>query len=137
MNAAFSDAKRQAALQKLLRIRSRSLLDGVDPLASPSHGDCEKYNALREVVAAARELRRSEYAPEYGRRYELYDGEVFVVPSPMPLHQIAAQRFFELLRAYRREHGGLVFISPIDVVFSEFEVVQPDIVFFQKGRTAR
>lgn len=75
-----------------------------------------------------------QHAPEDGRRYELYDGEVFVVPSPIPLHQIAAQRFAELLRDYRREHGGLVFISPIDIVFSEFDVVQPDVVFFQRGR---
>ena len=27
-----------------------------------------------------------EQAPEDGRRYELYDGEVFVVPAPMPRH---------------------------------------------------
>ena len=28
--------------------------------------------------------------PEDGRRYELYDGEVYEVPSPFPLHQMAA-----------------------------------------------
>ncbi len=29
---------------------------------------------------------------EDGRRYELYDGDVCEVPSPLPLHQIAAGR---------------------------------------------
>ena len=75
-----------------------------------------------------------QQAPEDGRRYELYDGEVFVVPAPIPLHQIAVMRFYELLRAYTKGHGGLVFLSPIDIVFSEFDVVQPDVVFFQHGR---
>ena len=67
-----------------------------------------------------------QQAPEDGRRYELYDGEVFVVPAPIPLHQIAVQRFAELLRVYSRSHGGLVFLSPIDIVFSEFDVVEPE-----------
>jgi len=77
-----------------------------------------------------------QHAPEDGRRYELYDGDVFVVPAPIPLHQIAVLRFAELLRDYARVHGGLVFLSPIDIVFSEFNVVQPDIVFFKHGREA-
>lgn len=75
-----------------------------------------------------------QQAPEDGRRYELYDGEVYVVPAPIPLHQIAVQRFAELLRVYARSHGGLVFLSPIDIVFSEFDVVEPDVVFFERGR---
>ena len=73
-------------------------------------------------------------APEDGRRYELYDGEVFVVPAPIPLHQLAVHQFADLLKEYAHEHGGLVFLSPIDIVFSEFDVVQPDVVFFTRER---
>lgn len=72
--------------------------------------------------------------PEDGRRYELYDGEVFVVPSPIPLHQLIIHRFANRLKAYRRVHGGLVFFSPLDIVFSEFDTAQPDVVFFEHGR---
>ena len=72
--------------------------------------------------------------PEDGRRYELYDGEVFVVPAPIPLHQLAVHQFGDLLKAYAQQHGGLVFLSPIDIVFSEFNVLQPDLVFFVNGR---
>lgn len=75
-----------------------------------------------------------ERAPEDGRRYELYDGEAFVVPAPIPLHQLAVQRLTAVLEAYRGSHGGRVFLSPIDIVFSEFDVIQPEIVFFVRER---
>jgi Uma2 family endonuclease len=75
-----------------------------------------------------------QQTPEDGRRYELYDGEVFVVPAPTPLHQLAIHEFGDLLKAYAKKHGGRVFLSPIDVVFSDFNVLQPDLVFFVNGR---
>lgn len=75
-----------------------------------------------------------ERAPEDGRRYELYDGEVFVVPSPLPRHQIVGLLLSQVLADYAKERGGLALISPIDIVFSEYDVVQPDVVFFQASR---
>ena len=75
-----------------------------------------------------------QQTPEDGRRYELYDGEVFVVPAPTPMHQLAIHEFANLLKAYAQTHGGRVFLSPIDIVFSEFNVLQPDVVFFVHGR---
>jgi Uma2 family endonuclease len=75
-----------------------------------------------------------ERAPEDGRRYELYDGEVFVVPAPLPKHQIVAMEIGERLRAYAREHGGFAVVSPIDIVFSDFDVLQPDVVYFSPAR---
>jgi Uma2 family endonuclease len=73
-------------------------------------------------------------APEDGRRYELYDGEVFVVPAPIPRHQRVVQRIEDLLLNYERQHEGRVFVSPIDIVFSEHDVLQPDVVFFDRSR---
>jgi Uma2 family endonuclease len=67
--------------------------------------------------------------PEDGRRYEVYDGEVFVVPSPILLHQVVAMRLWRILDDHAGETGGLVVASPIDVIFSDYDVVQPDIVF--------
>jgi len=75
-----------------------------------------------------------ERAPEDGRRYELYDGEAVVVPSPNLGHQDAATNIFELLHAYARQHGGKALIAPIDIVFSEFDVLQPDVAFFRGPR---
>lgn len=75
-----------------------------------------------------------ERTPEDGRRYELYDGEVFVIPAPMPRHQIVAQNLLERFVTFTRTHGGVALISPIDIVFSEYDVVQPDIVLFRASR---
>jgi Uma2 family endonuclease len=68
--------------------------------------------------------------PEDGRRYELYDGEVCVVPSPILLHQVVAMRLWRILDDYAVQTIGLAVASPMDVVFSQYDVVQPDIVFF-------
>jgi Uma2 family endonuclease len=75
-----------------------------------------------------------QHTPDDGRRYELYDGEVRVVPAPIPLHQVVVQNLKRALEAYADAHGGVSFISPIDIVFSEYDVVQPDIVFFSQAR---
>lgn len=75
-----------------------------------------------------------ERTPEDGRRYELYDGEVFVVPSPLPKHQVVQQHITEMLCRYAREQGGFAVSSPIDIVFSEFDVLQPDVVYFSPDR---
>ena len=40
-----------------------------------------------------------EWAPEDGRRYELYDGEVYVVPAPMSRHHRVQVRLVEWLHA--------------------------------------
>ncbi len=72
--------------------------------------------------------------PEDGRRYELYDGEVRVVPSPLPLHQVVAFRLAELLSDFAAARGGLMLMSPVDIIFSEHDVIQPDVVFFQASR---
>jgi Uma2 family endonuclease len=72
--------------------------------------------------------------PEDGRRYELYDGEVIVTPAPYPRHQRVAQHVGELLREYELARGGLAFSVPIDIVFTKFDVLQPDVVFFLPER---
>ena len=72
--------------------------------------------------------------PEDGRRFELYDGEVCELSAPMPRHQVAVSNIKRLLEAYAARHGGLSLISPIDIVFSDYNVVQPDVVFFTQAR---
>ena len=75
-----------------------------------------------------------ERAPEDGHRYELYDGEVFVVPAPLPRHQVVQLLIAEMLRHFAAEHGGFAVASPIDIVFSDYDVLQPDVVFFSSAR---
>jgi Uma2 family endonuclease len=72
--------------------------------------------------------------PEDGRRYELYDGEVYEVPSPIPLHQIVSARLYLALAEYTRSYGGIVLYAPLDIVLTAFDVVQPDLLLFTRDR---
>jgi Uma2 family endonuclease len=78
-----------------------------------------------------------QHLPEDGPRYELYDGEAFVVPAPFPGHQRAVRELLLQFDRYAAIHGGEVLGSPIDIVFSEFDVLQPDLVYFQGSRRQR
>lgn len=88
-------------------------------------------------VKAAQE--RVSYAdlerwPEDGRRYELYNGEVFEIPSSILLHQFVLGRLHLVLSAYVQAHGGSVFVAPVDIVLTDFDVVQPDVLLFMPER---
>jgi Uma2 family endonuclease len=72
--------------------------------------------------------------PDDGRRYELYDGEVYVCPAPTNRHQLALGLLHSQLHDYARRTNGVVIMSPTDVVFTEYNVLQPDICFFQASR---
>jgi Uma2 family endonuclease len=72
--------------------------------------------------------------PEDGRRYELYDGEVFVVPAPLPRHQVVQLRLTDVLTTWASRHGGFAVMSPIDIIFTEHDVLQPDVVMFKAER---
>lgn len=74
--------------------------------------------------------------PDDGRRYELYDGEAIVVPAPNWRHQRIVSNVLELLREYERRVGGGVVIAPFDVVLSEYDVLQPDVVYFNAEKRA-
>ena len=87
-------------------------------------------NALRSRVSYA----DLEKWPDDGRRYELYDGEVYVVPSPIPLHQMVSARLHLALEEYTRAHGGIVLYAPLDIVLTEYDVVQPDLLLFTRDR---
>jgi Uma2 family endonuclease len=78
-----------------------------------------------------------EQWPDDGRRYELYGGEVIVVPAPVPIHQVVALRLYTVLDEHARKTGGFALASPLDIVFSEYDVLQPDVVFFDAERRHR
>ena len=64
------------------------------------------------------------------RRYEIISGRLYEMPSPTTKHQRVVFKIARELAQYVEERDlGEVYISPIDVVFGESDVVQPDIVF--------
>jgi len=72
--------------------------------------------------------------PDDGWQYELYDGEVIVVPAPFPGHPRVTANVADLLREYAKTTGGLALSAPLNIVLSEHNVVQPDVVFFSPER---
>jgi Uma2 family endonuclease len=73
--------------------------------------------------------------PDDGRRHELIDGEHFVTPAPIPRHQLAVTELVLALGNWVEEDGtGLVLPSPIDVVFDDTTVVQPDLLWISEER---
>ena len=75
--------------------------------------------------------------PDDGKRHELIDGEHYVTAAPNTRHQTIAGNLHGLIWTYLRQHAvGRVFSAPFDVVFSDFDVVEPDLVFASKARQA-
>ena len=75
------------------------------------------------------------YFPEDGRRHELIDGEHYVTAAPNLKHQTAALNLASELRGFVRPRNlGKVWTAPVDVVLSDNDVVQPDVVFLSKDR---
>jgi Uma2 family endonuclease len=76
--------------------------------------------------------------PEDGRRHELIDGEHYVTPSPNTRHQTISGTLHGLIWTWLESHpGGRLFHAPYDIVLSEFDVVEPDLVYFSSGRAAQ
>ena len=69
------------------------------------------------------------------KRYQLLDGELIVAPAPIIRHQRILRRLFRSLDVYVNElQFGEVFVAPCDVVLSNYDVVQPDILFVSQER---
>jgi Uma2 family endonuclease len=90
------------------------------------------------TVPAALKLTYEDYChlPE-GQRHEIIDGEPLLTPAPSLFHQAVSDRLEELLRRFvASTSAGVMFHAPTDVVLSEYDVVQPDILVVLSERRA-
>ena len=77
-------------------------------------------------------LTYGDYAalPDDGRRHELHEGELSLIPAPGTHHQSILIGLGALLHRHVTERGlGRVFVAPTDCILSDDTVVQPDILF--------
>jgi Uma2 family endonuclease len=75
--------------------------------------------------------------PNDGNRYELLDGELFVTPSPAPRHQIILANLVRALDGYVQSRRlGMVLFAPLDVIFADTSVAEPDLVYLDNTRTS-
>ena len=68
-------------------------------------------------------------------RYELIDGELILLPSPNTAHQLTSVALSSRMFMFAEERElGLVLHAPFDVLLSDTDVVQPDILFVSNER---
>ena len=74
-------------------------------------------------------------APE-DKRYELLDGELVMALAPGERHQSVSIRLgWKLVQFVTENRLGKVYHAPFDVVLSDWDVVQPDLIFVSNART--
>jgi len=75
--------------------------------------------------------------PDDGKRHELIDGEHYVTPSPNLKHQKVSGNLHLLIASWLEHNAiGQIFYAPFDVVFSRFDVVEPDLLYMSDERAA-
>jgi Uma2 family endonuclease len=69
--------------------------------------------------------------PEDGKRHEIIDGMHYVTASPNLRHQDVVGRLYAEIYFHLKGHpeAGRVFVAPLDVVLSRYDVVEPDVLF--------
>lgn len=85
-----------------------------------------------DARASTRKLTYQDFRhfPDDGQRHELIDGEHYVTPSPNTRHQDLSLRLTLALGNHLAAHpGGRLFYAPYDCVFSDFDVVEPDVLW--------
>lgn len=76
-----------------------------------------------------------EQLPTDGNRYEIVDGELLVTPAPIPLHQRLVMNLSAQLWLHVKKHSlGEVLAAPLDIVFTDSTVLEPDVLFVSKSR---
>ena len=79
-------------------------------------------------------LARFLLLPE-GAPYQLINGELVMTPAPIPLHQLIVMELAMAMTLFvRKQQCGHVFIAPLDVYFDDENILQPDILFIERGR---
>jgi Uma2 family endonuclease len=87
------------------------------------------------MTAPATKLTYQDYLllPDDGKRYEIIDGELYMTPSPVTRHQTISGRLHYLFMSYLETHPiGAIFAAPLDVLLSDVDTVQPDLLFIHK-----
>jgi Uma2 family endonuclease len=75
--------------------------------------------------------------PDDGKRHELIDGEHYVTPSPNLRHQRISGKLYLAIGAYLQANPiGELFYAPLDVVLSDIDIVEPDLLYVSRARAA-
>lgn len=72
--------------------------------------------------------------PESGN-YELHQGKIIFMPSPLASHQMVSDNLHTYISYFVKQNKlGRVLAAPMDVRFSQHDVVQPDLMYISQDR---
>ena len=87
------------------------------------------------VITATRLTYQDYLSMDGDERYELIDGELIMVGAPNEAHQTASVFLVSRMFMFAEERElGKVLHAPYDVILSDTNVVQPDILFVSNER---
>ncbi|MGH2558114.1 MAG: Uma2 family endonuclease [Thermomicrobiales bacterium] len=67
--------------------------------------------------------------PDDGKRYEVIGGQLYVWTTPMREHQeLSGRLFYQVYKSAESSHWGKAYFLPVNVRFSDYDQVQPDII---------
>jgi len=73
--------------------------------------------------------------PDDLNRYEIIEGELYMTPAPSTKHQGVQRELGQVLYNFIKKRDlGTIFYAPCDVVLSNTDVVEPDLLFISKKR---
>ena len=87
-------------------------------------------------MVTTQKLTYQDYAAlEDDRRYELLDGKLILLDSPNRDHQsVRIHLMFDMYTFVKENDLGWVYGAPFDVLFTDTDVAQPDIMFISRER---
>lgn len=75
--------------------------------------------------------------PDDGKRHELIDGEHHMTPAPSIKHQrVSINLSTALMNHLKKKRIGEVYAAPCDVLLSDLDVIQPDLLYVSAARAS-
>lgn len=74
--------------------------------------------------------------PDDGKRHEIIDGDHYVTPAPRTKHQKVSNNTATAMTVFVKRHRlGIVLTAPCDVILSDENVLEPDLLFVAAARS--
>jgi Uma2 family endonuclease len=94
----------------------------------------------KKRISTPRLLTYADYAkltPPDSGNYELHNGKIIFMPTPIPKHQLISSELHILLGSYIKTHKlGKLTAAPMDTVFTPHDTLQPDLLFIPTDKLA-
>jgi Uma2 family endonuclease len=104
------------------------------------NADMEESDPMAPTVHPDRRLTYDDFLlfPDDGLRHEVIDGVHYVTAAPSLRHQDLIGRLYLALGNFLAGHPSLgrAFLSPVDVIFTIHDIVEPDLVFVAADQLA-